>query len=279
MSLLAMLACIIVASILSTAVVSTKDFGRGVRLLTRSGALEYVIEPEWKMNQNGQGYSIDSQTPGLRTLILEVKDRLADDPDCHIRILEVGVGNSHVLARAFQYYDSVSITFVDPGSDFSVFPRNSNYVFISGTFPAALECDISGGFDFIFSARALHCNTPTNMIRAMADIRKYLKKNEGKFFLETTCIKSAFYQDQPGLVDFFARRRFTKYPGYIPKNEFRKYWPTWTVGDVTLIDCEQRLRNMLLDEGAGFAVIERLESYEMRSCEKRRDRFYFVICR
>jgi len=239
-----------------------------------------LIEPEWKMNENGCGYSIDSETPGLRALIREVKCRLADDPDSHIRILEVGVGNSHVLARALQHYDGVSITFVDPGSDFSAFPRgrNGNFEFISGFFPDALG-HISEGYDFIYSARALHCNTPTNMIRAMADIRKYLKKDDGKFFLETTCIQSAFYQDKPGLVDFFAQQRFAKYPGQIPKKEFRKYWPTWTVGDVTLIDREETLRGMLLQEGAGFTAIEHLEAYEMVGVWKQIDRFYFAICK
>jgi len=80
--------------------------------------------PLWKMNPNGNpntqhptgcanpnshvnkptlsigyGYSIDMETAGLTKLIITVKNRLLEENAAVVRILEIGGGNSRVLAR------------------------------------------------------------------------------------------------------------------------------------------------------------------------------------
>ena len=83
-----------------------------------------VLFPVWKKNSNGCGYSIDVETPSLTKLISAVGTRLQNGKPM-VKILEIGVGDSHVLAHKFLNDIRVQVTFVDPGSNFDAFPQSN----------------------------------------------------------------------------------------------------------------------------------------------------------
>jgi len=228
--------------------------------------------PVWKKNSNGCGYSINVKTPSLAKLIRAVSTRLQNGQST-VKILEIGVGDSHVLALEYLNDSRVQLTFVDPGSDFGTFPQRSesSFRYIQGYFPQDLN--VKGckdeKFDFVYSSRCIHCNTPQRMIDTIRTIRDFLSPVHGRFVLETTGMNSAFYQEKAKLMEYFKERKDDEYPGLITETEFLKHWPEWRVGAVTLMDSSARLRNMLYD--AGFEAIEYEEKYIMS------DQEFFVI--
>ena len=171
-----------------------------------------VIFPVWKKNSNGCGYSIDVKTPGLAKLIRTVGTLLQNGRPI-VKILEIGVGDNHVLAHEFLNDIRVQVTFVDPGSNFDEFPQSngSNFRYIQGYFPQDLV--VNGykdeKFDFVYSSRCIHCSTPQGMIDTIRTIRDFLNPVRGRFVLETTGIKSSFYQQKAKLVEYFKERSRT----------------------------------------------------------------------
>ena len=107
-----------------------------------------------------------------------------------------------------------------------------------------------------------------------------LNPSNGRFFLETTGIDSGFYQQKSKLVEYFGRRSNNNeaYPGLITAEEFRKHWPDWTVGSVTLMDSAERLSSMLKD-GAGFRNIDLEQKYWMRNEDGTDDEMYIIVGR
>ena len=72
---------------------------------------------------------------------------------------------AEVLARGLAPLGgAVAATFVDPGSDFSAFPRSAAFTFVRGVFPDGLAADAA--FDVIYSSRCLHVNAPPAMVAA-----------------------------------------------------------------------------------------------------------------
>ena len=255
-----------------------------------------MLQPKWKWNPNGHGYSIDVETPDLtnaisaiRELCLlraggdsswqdfdvrEARDSLKQRVSKKVRVLEIGCGDAHGLARAFvNDAAAVEITFVDPGSDFDAFPQSTSYRFVQGVFPQALlptsdspdrwgvhdeDC-----YDVVYSARCLHCNTPSGMVDALRLIRAVLNPTHGRFIVATTGLKSGFYQQKEALVAYFLARRHESFPGHITAEEFQKHWPKWSVGDVTLLAGLCELRQILRESGVGAVVHE--QTYCMRN--------------
>lgn len=189
-----------------------------------------------------------------------------------MRVLEIGCGNSHVLARAFFGAANVAVTFVDPGSDFNAFPRRVGYEFVTGLFPGELE---SREFDVVYSSRCLHCNTPSGMITALRAVRSALEPTAGRFYLETTSARSEFYTRNSGLAAYFRSRRKEPYPGFIAAAEFAKHWPGWTVGDVTLLCTAAALRGLLL--ASGFGAVEGERAYWIRNAHGDADETLFAV--
>ena len=202
----------------------------------------------WVANRNGCGYSIDVETPGA-TLALGAVERLVaarrrrgGGEDTPVRVLEIGGGESKVLARTLAPLGRrVAATFVDPGSDFSAFPRSAGFTFVRGVFPGGLAAP-DAAFDVIYSSRCLHVNAPRDMVAALVAARRALARG-GRLVVETTGLRSDFYQSHAGCAAYLRGRTGADWPGHVPAAEFARHWPAFDgVGDVTLVEDLGRLR-------------------------------------